>query len=116
MIDLTTNTPHVVDEWWFVDVNESTGVEIRLIGEDTLSKCMEIPNKPTALSTTDRRNISRYVKSIKISSQIIKLKQVTHENSEKEEKVKKFKNHISTSKISFIGYDVKNNYHKISEN
>ena len=75
---------------------------------------MENPNKPMALSTIDRRN-SSYVKSIKVSSQIIKLKQVTHENSEKEDEVKKFKNHISTSKISFIGYDVKNNYHKISE-
>ena len=74
MIDLTTNTPHVVDEEWFVDVNKSTSKEIRCIGEDTLSKCMENPNKPTALSTTDRRNISRYFKGIKISSQIIKLK------------------------------------------
>ena len=85
MIDLTTNTPHVVDEEWFVDVNKSTAEESRLVGEDTLSKCMENPNKPTALSTIDRRNISRYVKSIKISSQIIKLKRVTNENSEKEE-------------------------------
>ena len=25
MIDLTTNTPHIVDEEWFVDVNESSG-------------------------------------------------------------------------------------------
>ena len=43
MIDLTTNIPHVVNEEWFVDVNESTGEETRLIGQDTLSKCMENP-------------------------------------------------------------------------
>ena len=76
---------------------------------------MKKPNKPTSLSTTDRRNIDRYVKNIKNTSQIIKLKQVTQDNSEKEEEVKKFKNLISTSNISFIGYNIKDNYHKISD-
>ena len=49
---------------------------------------MEKPNKPTSLSITDRRNIAKCVKSIKNSSQIIKLKRVTQGNSEK----KKVKN------------------------
>ena len=112
MIDLITNTPCVVDEEWFVDENESTGEKIRLIGEDTINRCMEKSNKPTSLSTTDRRNIAKCIKSIKNISQIIKLKRVTQGNSEK----KKFKNLISTSKISFIGYNIKDNYHKIFDN
>ena len=115
MIDLTTQTPHVVDEEWFVDENESTGEKIRLVSEETINQCMNQPNKKLSLSTSDKRNIARYVKNLKNSSQIIKLKRVTTKDKDKEEEVKKYKNHISTSKISFIGYDIKTNYHRISD-
>ena len=115
MIDMTTDMRHIVDEEWFADVNESTGKTLQLVGKDTIQKTKDNPNKPMSLSTTDIRNISRYVREIKKGSQIIKIKRVTQSNAEKEEEVKKFKNHLSTSKFSFTGYDNNKNYHKISD-
>lgn len=115
MYDTAAKTAHVVDEDWFTSTNESTGNKVNIVTEDTIEKCFESPNRRFALSTTDLRQIKINVKQIQIGSQIIKLKRVTEKPAEQEEEIKKFGGHLSSSKILFVGYDIRNRYHKISQ-
>ena len=82
---------------------------------DTFAKCMGQPNLKVPLSKDDIRNIKRHVNEVKCSSKIIKIKRVQELGQDKEIESISFRGHVSRSKISFIGYDVRNHYHPISE-
>lgn len=115
MYDSKTSTPHVVDEEWFTKIDPANDSTIYIVTKDTIDKCMSSPNQKFALSTADKRNIRNHVQDIKIGSQIIRIKRVKEKSKEQEEEVVEFEGHVSSSKIAYIGYDVRNRYHKISE-
>ena len=115
MYDSKSSTAHVVDEDWFTKIDSVNNSTIYIVTKNTIDKCMSSPNQKFALSTADKRNIKNHVQDIRIGSQIIKIKRVKEKAKDQEEEVVDFEGHVSSSKMAYIGYDVRNRYHKISE-
>ena len=110
-----TSTPYVIEEEWFQDTNEETGETIQLVSNETLDFCKQNPNKQRLLSKSDLREIKRYVNSIKAGNNLCVIRRVREKLKDQDEEVVNFNGTISTSKYSFVGYDKKRNFHKLSQ-
>ena len=115
MYESLTATPHVIDEDWFTNTDDVNNTSTRVITEFTVERSVEDPNQTHALSKQDCRLIKAHVASIKSSNQIVRIKRNDQKTRDQDEEVIQFDGHISTSKFSFIGYDVNHRPHQISQ-
>lgn len=119
MYEINGNSPHVVDEEWFVDNDGSNTSEprqeTRRVSAETLKKCVDLPNQMHYLSETDLRLIKKHVSTVKVGVSIKRIKRVVEKPQDQLEEVVNFEGHISTSKLAYIGYDIKNFHHRLSE-
>ena len=67
------------------------------------------------LSKTDIRLINKHVTSVKVGLQICKIKRVTEKTKDQFEEIINFEGHVSVSKMAYIGYDIKDYFHRLSE-
>ena len=115
MYESKTTRPHVIDEDWFEDVHETTGNISHRVSKTTIDRCLKFPNKIWNLSTSDIRSIKQHVNNVKMGCQIHRIKRVKESQKEQSDEVVNFEGHVSSSKLSFIGYDRKHNYYPISQ-
>ena len=115
MYESLTATPHVIDEDWFTNTDDVNNTSTRVITEFTVERSVDDPNRTHALSKQDFRLIKAHVASIKKSNQIVRIKRNDIRTKDQDEEVIQFDGHISTSKFSFIGYDVNHRPHQISQ-
>ena len=115
MSEELTSTPHVIDEDWFVNVDQVNDTSYRVITEFTVEKCLDEPNRKFALSTQDKRLIKKHVNATKTSCTIVKLKRLDTKTREHDQEFVNFDGHWTSSRISFVGYDTKGRSHKVSQ-
>ena len=114
MYESLESTPHVIDEEWFENRDDTTGAITQRLTQTTVLKCVEKPNHIHKLSTADLRLIKSHVRKIQDGTCIHSLKRVKTKTIDQEEEVVNYKGNISSSKYSFIGYDKNRHEHKIS--
>ena len=115
MYESNSSMPHVVDEEWFQDIDEETGVVTRKISCETIDRCKTNPNELWRLTKNELRQIKFHVNNVKVGCQITRIKRVVEKRQDQDEEVVNFEGHISSSKYTFLGYDIKRNYYHVSE-
>ena len=114
MYDRSKKRAHVVDEDWLVYEDPVDNTPVYMVTKATIDKCMATPNRKYALSSTDKRNIKNHVEDITIGRQIVRIKRVQESANEQAEETVNFRGHNITSKLAFVGYDIRNRFHPIS--
>ena len=98
MYETNTSTSHVVDEEWFQDIDEETGVVTGKISCETIDRCKEKRNELWWLTKNEVRQIKLHVNNVKVGCQIARVKRVVEKRKDQEKDFVKFDGHVTSSK------------------